>query len=79
MPDPVNQTDFTPPQIAKMVGATPDTIIHHIRSGELEAYNLGTAKRPRWRVTQESYNRFRQLRSNKPTKPKQTAVVRKLV
>ena len=75
----IAQTDFTPPQIAKMLGSNPGTIMHHIKTGELEAYNLGTAKRPRWRISSDALNEFRHRRSSSSKPVKKTTVVRKFV
>ena len=76
----ISQTDFTPPQIARMLGANVETIKHFIYSGELEAYNLSTGQtRPRYRISQEALEDFRKRRSvtNRPAKT--TTTVRKLV
>ena len=75
----IKQTDFTPPQVAKMWGATSETVMAHVRSGELQAFNAGTAKRPRWRISIGAIEDFRRRRSHSAVKPNKTVVVRKLV
>ena len=79
MPKQIKQTDFTPPQIAAMLGANVETVMHFVRNGELVAYNLGTAKRARWRISQIALDDFRNRRSTSNRPVKKTIVVRKLV
>jgi len=75
----IKQTDYTPPQVAKMLGATIETVMHFVRNGELIAYNLGTAKRSRWRITDRALDDFRNSRSTSKKPARTTTTVRKLV
>ena len=57
--------DFeTPPAIARATGSSPDTIRAAINSGQLEAHNLGTKKRPSWRVSKTAWEAYLALKSN---------------
>ena len=46
---------LSPPQIARIVGVTPEKVITMIRSGELRAVDVATrgSRRPRYRVRPE--------------------------
>jgi excisionase family DNA binding protein len=47
------------PELADMMGVSPDTVLGWIRAKELKASNLNTfGKRPRWVVTRENLNEF---------------------
>lgn len=67
----VERTHLTPPVVAHMLGASTDTILNMIHSGELLAVNLGQATRPRWRIPKDGLELFLASRSNQqqPSKP----------
>lgn len=63
---------FTPPQIAKMTGASEDTVYGWIHSGELKAVNMSKipdGERPRWRISRDDLDQFFEARANKPVQP----------
>ncbi|MEO0515274.1 MAG: helix-turn-helix domain-containing protein [Planctomycetota bacterium] len=67
------RTDVTPPQIAAMLGVKSGKVLGWIRTGELEAWdssiNPGIGN-PRWRVSIDALEAFRQRRMNTAiTKP----------
>lgn len=59
---------FTPPQLAKLWGVSPDKIINLIRSGQLEAVNLATSPigRPRYSISKAACERFKKSRQVMP-------------
>jgi transposase len=59
---------LTPPAIGKLLGVTPETVIAWIRSGDLNGINVATnlAGRPRYKVAQESLDRFLTRRMTVP-------------
>ena len=64
---------FTPPQIAKRWGSSPEQVIGLILAGELGAFNIARkgASRPRWRISREHLADFERRRSAVVTpKPK---------
>lgn len=68
----IEQTDFTPPQVGKMLGINPSRVINFIRTGELEAYNVSTKNQPRYRVSSEAIERFRKTRAVNPKSKRKT-------
>ena len=63
---------LTPPEAAKRLGVSPQTVIWWIRAGELPAINIGrrSARRPRFRITEDDFERFLEGRRVQPaTKP----------
>jgi excisionase family DNA binding protein len=61
---PVTQTErLTPPQAAKRLGISPDTVLGFIRRGELKASNVSKAQRPRYRITPEALAEFEARRT----------------
>jgi excisionase family DNA binding protein len=60
---------LSPPQIAQVVGVTPEKIIAMIRSGELRAIDVATrgSRRPRFRVTPEDLDAWARGREAVPT------------
>ncbi len=50
---------LTPPDVARMLRVSPDSVRTWIRSGKLKAVNLGDGlKKPRYRVTRDSLDLF---------------------
>ena len=52
---------------------TEHTVLAWIRSGELNAVNVGVApgkKKPRWRITQEALDGFELARTHSPPPPR---------
>ncbi len=65
--DPTDARDLTPPEVAREMHIKPATVLGLIRSGELEAYNIGRgAKRPRFRITRPALERFKAKRMVMP-------------
>ncbi|RIK73292.1 MAG: hypothetical protein DCC68_25165 [Planctomycetota bacterium] len=63
---------LTPPEVAKRLGVSPETVIGWIRSGELKAANVGKGKkRARYRIEPDALAEFQQRRSNAPENPPQ--------
>ena len=56
---------FTPPEIAKELGVSKNSILLFIASGELKASNIGRKAVPRWRVTRPDFVEFMNKRSNR--------------
>ncbi len=54
---------MTPPQVAELLGVSPETVISWIRSKMLKASNLATGHRPSYRVTRDSLDDFLDSRS----------------
>jgi len=54
----LEQENYTPPQLAKIFGSSPETIIALIRSGDLPAVNFSTGQRPRYRVLRGDWEAF---------------------
>lgn len=55
---------YTPGKVAVLLGVSHDTILRHIKSGNLAAVNVSTGEKPVWRIDAESYERFRAERGN---------------
>ena len=79
----VERQFLSPPQVAEMLGVGLAKIHYWILSGELDAVNLASdpGKRPRWGITLESIERFKERRAavlpskttaRKPRRPFQT-------
>lgn len=63
---------YTPPEIAKLLRVSPDTVRGWIRSGELKASDLSATRggRPSFRINEDSVRQFLALRSvSPPPKP----------
>ncbi len=61
---------LTPPEIAKLLRVSPDTVLGWIRRAELRAVNVGSGmKRPRYRVSRASLDEFLRLREVQPPAP----------
>ena len=54
---------FTPPQLAKIWGVSPETIIDHIKSGRLKAFTVSPPRcnRPRWRISPDAVREYEEL------------------
>ncbi|WP_353620968.1 helix-turn-helix domain-containing protein [Stieleria mannarensis] len=64
---------MTPPEVAKLLRASPGTVHGWIRRAELRAVNVGSGtKRARYRVSRESLDEFIRLREVQPTASRQT-------
>jgi excisionase family DNA binding protein len=63
---------LTPPQVAKLLGVDPATVIGWIRSGELRAYNVGSRRsmRPSYRIDPDALEQFKKLRQVIPPPPR---------
>lgn len=63
---------FTPPQVAKQLGVSPDKILAWIRKGELHATNVAAvgSGRPRYRISAEDLAKFQAMRQNVKPPPK---------
>ena len=71
---------LTPPQAAKVLGVSVDSVHQFIRSGKLKASDLGQAGRPRWKIAKQNIEAFMDGCSNaKPVPPprqkRRTAVI----
>jgi hypothetical protein len=62
---------YTPPELAREWGVSPDKILGWIRSGELLATNVAASQggRPRYRIDAEAIRSFQQRRSNHTPAP----------
>ena len=63
---------FTPPELAKAWGVSPDKVLGWIRSGELKAINVAKSMqgRPRYRIDAEAIEAFKRMRTNQSPPPK---------
>ncbi|MCA9028265.1 MAG: helix-turn-helix domain-containing protein [Planctomycetaceae bacterium] len=61
----IEKNFWTPPQLARLWGVSPDKVLNWIRSGELEATDMATSRagRPRYRISNESIVAFQRKRS----------------
>jgi len=60
---------FTVKDLCARYGVAAHTVLNWIASGELRAINIGrklSAKKPRWRITKESLERFETTRATAP-------------
>ena len=54
---------LTTSQVAKRWGSATKTVVSHIRSGELQAFDLSTSgSRPRFAIPEEALERFEKSR-----------------
>ena len=62
------RTSWTPPELAREWGVSPDKILTWIRNGELPATNLATdrSRRPRYRIDAEGIAAFKAKRTVVP-------------
>lgn len=63
---------YSPPQLAKLWGVDPGTILTHIRAGRLRAFSTSPpgTRRPRWRIAPSAVAEFESLHSaHPPVKP----------
>jgi excisionase family DNA binding protein len=61
------EPDLTVKQVAQLFGVTNTIIYRLIKSGQLEAYRVGTGKqRPAIRITAQSVNEYRQKNRIRP-------------
>ena len=59
-------TTFSPAQVARSLCVNGDKVRGWIREGELDAVNVGNARRPRWRIPEQSLTDFLKRRSSSP-------------
>lgn len=61
----MEDTNYTPKQVAKILNMDYTKTLLLIKSGEIEAFNISTGKiNPRWRVSKTSLDNFIQSRTN---------------
>jgi excisionase family DNA binding protein len=62
----IPKTRYTPPELAALLGVSPDKILGWIRSGELRAVNVAArlGGKPRWTVSTDDLRAFETRRSN---------------
>lgn len=55
---------LTPPEVAKLLRVSPETVLGWIRSGELRAFNVASrsSMRPSYRVDPDALEQFKKLR-----------------
>lgn len=64
---PAERDRFTPPEVAKRLGVSPDTVRGWIASGALKAVNVaGPGKRPSHRISPEALAEFERRRAPEP-------------
>jgi hypothetical protein len=71
----IQRQKYTPPQLARLWGCATETILAHIRSGELRAVDVvtpGHSRRPRYKIDVADIAIFEQRREVRPapTKPR---------
>jgi excisionase family DNA binding protein len=49
---------YSPQEIADKLSLSKQTVLSLIKAGKLEAADWGVGKKPVWRVSQESLNKF---------------------
>lgn len=60
-----NERFLSPPQIAKILGISPDKVLAFIHKGELKAVNTSLSDRSRWKVDPDDFKTFCDSRSNR--------------
>jgi excisionase family DNA binding protein len=58
-----------PPDVASLLGCSPDTVRDWIRSGQLRASNVANGNRPRWKIQRSDLETFLQTRQPDPAPP----------
>lgn len=61
---------YTPRELSKFLRVRPSKVFEWIRTGRLDAINVGDQKRPRWRIPQHA---IQAMQSNRATSPIQAA------
>lgn len=64
---------YSPSQLASVLGIDSEGVLELIHSGELDASNIARSRaagKPRWRVSQESLDRFMDQRRKRNVAPK---------
>lgn len=65
---------LTPPEIAKLMRVSPDTVLGWIRCAELRAVNVGSGtKRARYPISREGFNKFLRRREVQPPAPRRSS------
>jgi excisionase family DNA binding protein len=66
-PPAVPDTDvLDPPDVARLLTCSPDTVRDWIRSGQLKASNVANGDRPRWKIQRSDLETFLQTRQADP-------------
>ena len=65
-----NSDALNPPQIAKELRVSPDTVLGWIRTKQLKAANIATGNRPRWIIQRSDLDTFLQSRQPQPAAPR---------
>lgn len=55
-----------PPDVARLMECSPDTVREWIRSGQLRASNVASGNRPRWKIKRSDLETFLQTRQANP-------------
>jgi hypothetical protein len=65
------RTHYSPPQLARRWGVSPDKVRHWLDAGELRGIDLATRRggRPRWRIPLDAVLAFEQGRTATPAAP----------
>jgi excisionase family DNA binding protein len=53
-----------PPEVARLVGCSPDTVRDWIRSGQLRAANVARGSRPLWKIQRDDLDTFLESRNH---------------
>lgn len=69
-PEPHHQLE----PLARSIHVNPDTLRAAIRARLLEAVNIGTTTRPRWRISDSAWRAYLAARSSRTTSSAPTAV-----
>ncbi|WP_428308171.1 helix-turn-helix domain-containing protein [Lacipirellula sp.] len=71
---PTEPDALTPPEVAKRLGVTPETVIGWIKSGQLKASNVGKGvAKPRYKIQPANLERFMASRQSESPTPRTTA------
>lgn len=70
----VNRQNLRPKDVCELLGVGIETVLSWIKSGDLEASNIGQGSRPRWLIQSAAVDAFLKSRSNKiETAPAETS------
>lgn len=61
----IDRPNLKPKEVCEILGVGIEAVLGWIRSGDLEASNIGQGSRPRWIIQRSSIDAFLQARSNK--------------
>jgi excisionase family DNA binding protein len=65
-PDDPPPDTIDPPQVARELRVSPDTVLDWIRKGQLTASNIATGNRPRWIIKRSDLDTFLKTRQPQP-------------